>query len=218
MNAHPLDPLQDSAELGRDIERVQAELERGIQLAGLKNDPLLPLIRVLSSSLSLQWRLHDQAVGYFRSASERLDRQLAETIAQGEQALETRRIGIVESLAPELARLTTQSVRTSNRSVTLRTALTFGGFAVALAFGVGLAGYGAGWQAGHVSAVSTAGLLAGAIDQGGPDGETALVAMVRANNVAEAWAKCQTTAVADKDGRRVCSMPMWADPEAQPGG
>jgi len=141
MRAHPPDPPQDSAELGRDIERVQADMERAIQLAGLKNDPVLPLIRVLSSSLSLQWRLHDQAVGYFRSASDRLDRQLVDTIAQGEQALETRRIGIVESLAPELARLTAKTVRTWNRSVTLKTALTFGGFAVALALGVGLAGY-----------------------------------------------------------------------------
>ena len=209
---------QSSVELGLDIERMQAEMARGIQLGGLKNDPTLPLIKALSASLGLQWRLHDQAVGYFRSASDRLDRQLVDTIAQGEQALETRRIGIVESLAPELARLTAKNVRTWNRSVTLKTALTFGGFAVALALGVGLAGYGAGWQAGHTSALNAAGALAGAIHQAGSDGETALVGMVRANNVAEAWAKCQKTATADKDGRRVCSMPMWADPEGQPRG
>ena len=212
------DLSQSSVELGHDIERMQAEMERGIQLGGLKNDPTLPLIKALSASLGLQWRLHDQAVGYFRSASDRLDRQLVDTIAQGEQALETRRIGIVESLAPELAKLTTQNLRTWNRSVTLKTALTFGGFAVALALGVGLAGYGAGWQAGHISALSAAGALAGAIHQAGFDAETALVGMVRANNVAEAWAKCQKTAMANTNGRRVCSMPMWADPEGQPRG
>jgi hypothetical protein len=216
--AHPPDPLQDSADLGHEIERVQADMERGIQLAGIKNDPVLPLIRVLSSSLALQWRLHDQAVRYFRNASDRLDQQLADTIAQGEQALATRRIAIVESLAPELAKLTAKSVRTWNRSVTLKTALTFGGFAVALALGVGLAGYGAGWQAGHTSALGTAGALAGAIHQAGPDAETALVGMVRANNVADAWSRCQQTATADKEGRRVCSMPMWADPQGQPKG
>jgi len=203
-----------SVELGQDIERMQAEMERSIQLGGLKNDPTLPLILALSASLGLQWRLHDQSVGYFRSASDRLDRQLADTIAQGEQALETRRIGIVESLAPELARLMAKSVRTWNLSVTLKTALIFGGFAI----GFGLAGYGAGWQAGHTSALSASGALTGAIHQAGPDAETALVGMVRANNVAEAWAKCQKTATPDKDGRRVCSMPMWADPEGQPGG
>ena len=212
------DLTHGSIELGHDIERMQAEMERGIQLGGLKNDPTLPLIKALSASLGLQWRLHDQSVSYFRSASDRLDRQLADTIALGEQALETRRVGIVESLAPELARLMAKSVRTWNRSVTLKTALTFGGFAVALALGVGLAGYGAGWQAGHTSALSASGALTGAIHQAGPDAETALVGMVRANNVAEAWAKCQKTATVDKDGRRVCLMPMWADPEGQPRG
>jgi hypothetical protein len=93
------DLTHNSVELGHDIERMQAEMERGIQLGGLKNDPTLPIIKALSASLGLQWRLHDQSVRYFRSASDRLDRQLADTIAQGEQALETRRIGIVESLA-----------------------------------------------------------------------------------------------------------------------
>jgi hypothetical protein len=212
------DLSQSSVELGHDIEQMQAEMARGIQLGGLKNDPMLPLFKALSASLGLQWRLHDQAVGYFRCASDRLDRQLVDTIAQGEQALETRRIGIVERLAPELARLTTRNLRTWNRSVTLKTALTFGGVAVALALGVGLAGYGAGWQTGHTSALSASGVLAGAIHQAGPDAETALVDMVRANNVAAAWAKCQETATADKAGRRVCSMPMWADPEGQPSG
>jgi hypothetical protein len=207
-----------SVELGQDIERMQAAMARGIQIGGLKNDPTLPLIKALSASLGLQWRLHDQAVGYFRSASERLDRQLEDTIAQGEQALETRRIGIVESLAPELAKLMAKSVRTWNRFVTLRTALIFGGFAVVLALGVGMAGYGAGWQAGHTAGLNVSDALAGAIHQAGPDAETALVGMVRANNVAEAWAKCQNTATDDKDGRRVCSMPMWAEPEGQPRG
>jgi hypothetical protein len=212
------DLILSSVELGCDIERMQAEMARGIQIGGLKNDPTLPLIKTLSASLGLQWRLHDQAVGYFRSASDRLDRQLADTIALGEQVLETRRIGIVESLAPELARLMAKSVRSWNRSVTLKTGLIFGGFAVALALGVGMAGYGAGWQAGRTAELSASGALAGAIHQAGPDAETALVGMVRANNVAEAWAKCQNTATDDKDGRRVCSMPMWADPEGQPRG
>jgi hypothetical protein len=209
---------QRSAELGVDIARMQAEMARCIQLGGLKNDPTLPLIEVLSASLGLQWRLHDQAVSYFHSASEWLDRQLVDTIAQGELALEARQIGIVESLAPALVTLTTENARTWRRAVTLKTALSFGGFALALALGVGMAGYGAGWKDGHSSALSASGALSGAINQAGPDAENALVRMVRANNVAEAWAKCQKTAAVDKDGRRVCSMPMWADLERQPGG
>lgn len=205
-----------SDELGREIERMQAELDHATQLGGLRNDPTLPLIRALSASLGLQWRLHDQAVGYFHSASSRLDRQLADTIAQGEQALETRRVAIVEKLAPVLADLTTKNARAWSRAVTLKTALTFGGFAVALALGVGAAGYGAGWEAGHTSALGASGALAGAVLRAGPAAESALVGMVRANNLVDAWSRCQKTATADREGRRVCSMPMWAEPESQP--
>jgi len=144
------DPLRDSAELGRDIEQVQAEMERGIQLAGLKNDPVLPLIRVLSSSLSLQWRLHDQAMRYFRDASARLDQQLAETLDRNEQVRETQRIATIESLARELAKLAAKNNRAWNRTGgTLKTALTFSAVAVALALVIALASYGVGWKMGH---------------------------------------------------------------------
>ena len=203
------DLAQSSADLGSDIERMQAEMDRAIQLGGLKNDPTLPMIKALSVSLGLQWRLHEQAVGYFRSASDRLDQQLAETIAQGELALETRRIGIVESLLPELVKLTTRNAQTWRRVVTLKTALAFGGLAVASALGVGMAGYGLGWQTGHDSAANAEGVLR----QAGPDAETAIVAMLRVNNLVDAWAKCRETATANKNGRRVCAMPMWAEPE-----
>ena len=206
------DLAQSSADLGSDIERMQAEMDRAIQLGGLKSDPTLPMIKALSASLGLQWRLHEQAVGYFRSASDRLDQQLAETIAQGELALETRRIGIVESLLPELVKLTTRNAQTWRRVVTLKTALAFGGLAVASALGVGMAGYGLGWQTGHDSAANAEGVLR----QAGPDAETAIVAMLRVNNLADAWAKCRETATANKNGRRVCAMPMWAEPEGLP--
>jgi hypothetical protein len=35
------DPVRDSAELGRDIEKMQAEIEWTVQLAGMKNHPAL---------------------------------------------------------------------------------------------------------------------------------------------------------------------------------
>jgi len=150
------DPLQDSAQLGRDIEHVQAEMERGIQLAGLKNDPVLPLIRVLSSSLSLQWRLHDQAMRYFRDASARVDQQLAETFARSEQVREAQRIATMESLARELAKLTAKHGRAWNQTVTLKTALSLGGSAAALALVIALASYGVGWKVGHAFANAAA--------------------------------------------------------------
>ncbi|HKM56205.1 MAG TPA: hypothetical protein VJY33_22545 [Isosphaeraceae bacterium] len=200
------------------VEGARSALAHAIAKANLTGDPLGPALEAMSESLGAQLALHEANAGHFRDASDRLDQQLAETIAQGELALETRRVAIVESLAPELAKLTMKNVRTWNWTATLKTGLTFGGVAVALALGVGLAGYGAGWQAGRNSAVSASGALAGAVHQAGPEAESALVNVVRANNLGEAWAKCQKSATTDKDGRRVCMMPMWADPQGQPKG
>jgi hypothetical protein len=208
----------EAGSLRAKVEGAQTALGRAIAKANLTGDPLGQALEAISESLGAQLALHQANTGHFRDVTERLDLSVADAILRGEQALDARRIAIVEALAPELAKQTARSVRAWNRTVTLKTALSYGAFAVALAFGVGLAGYGAGWQTGHASALEAAGALAGALHQAGPDAETALVGMVRANNVAEAWAKCQNTATDDKDGRRVCSMPMWADPEGQPRG
>ncbi len=214
-----MDAIAGEAGSLRDkVEGAQSALARAIAKANLTGDPLGPALAAMSDSLGAQLALHQANTGHFRDVTERLDLAVADAILRGQQALDTKRIGMVESLLPELAKLTAQNARTWRRSVTLKTALTFGGVAVALALGVGLAGYGAGWQAGHTSALAAAGALADAIRQAGPDAESALVGMVRANNLAEAWARCQRTATADPAGRRVCAMPMWADPEGQPKG
>jgi hypothetical protein len=203
-------------ELAGKVEGAQSALAQAVAKANLMGDPVGIALEAMSVSLGAQLALHEANAGHFRDVSDRLDQQLAETIAQAEQALETRRIAIVESLAPELAKLTARSVRSWNRTVTLKTGVTLGAFAVALALGVGLAGYGAGWQAGRNTSVNDASALANAVRQAGPASESALVDMVRANNVSEAWAKCQNSATPDKNGRRVCVMPMWAEPEGQP--
>ena len=214
----PLALQQNSQGLGEEITRLQAELERGAQLAGLRNDPTWPLIKALSTSLGVQWRLHDQSIQCFHDASERLDRQLADNITQAENALDTRRAAIIESLVPILSDLTVKNARAWRRTVTLKTAITFGAFAVVLALGVGMAGYGAGWQSGRSLSVKASGDLAVASRDAGPAAEAALAGMIRANNLAEAWARCQAMATVDKNGRRVCAMPMWLDPAGPPGG
>jgi hypothetical protein len=198
------------------IESAQTALGRAIVKANLTGDPLGQALDAMSDSLGAQFALHQANTGHFRDVTERLDKSVADAIRRGEQALDTRRLAIVEALAPELARQTARSVRAWNRIVTLKTAVSCGALAVSLALGVSLAGYGAGWQAGHTSALEASGVLGGALHQGGPETEAALVGMVRANNLGEAWAQCQKTAAPDKDGRRVCSMPMWAGPQGQP--
>jgi hypothetical protein len=209
---------QASMELGAEIARLQAELDRAVQLAGLRSDPTWPLIKALSTSLDVQWRLHDQAVRYFHDASERLDTQLADTIAQADKVLETRRTAVVEALVPSLVELTTKNAKAWRRIVSTKTALSFGAFTVVLALGVGMAGYGAGWHAGRVLAVNVSGGLATVARDAGPAAESALEDMMRANNLGQAWARCERTATTAKDGRRVCAMPMWVDPDGPPNG
>ncbi len=217
-NEQTLELQQKSRDLGDEITRLQAELERSAQLAGLRNDPTWPLVKALSASLGVQWRLHHQSIHYFHDASERLDRQLADTITQAENALAARRFAIIESLVPILADLTVENAQTWRRTVTLKTTVSFGAVAVVLAVGVAIAGYGAGWQSGRVFAVEVSGDVAAALRDAGPRGAGALASMIRANNMAEAWARCKTLASVDKNGRRVCAMPMWLDPDGPPAG
>ena len=208
----------EAGSLRAKVEGAQTALALAIAKANLTGDPLGPALEAISDSLGAQLALHLANAGHFRDVTARLDLSAADAIRRGEQALDTKRIAIVEALAPALAKQTVRSVRSWNRTVTLKTALSYGAFAVSLALGVGLAGYGAGWQSGHTSALEASGALAGALHQAGPDAEAAFVSMVRANNVAEAWAQCRKSATIGKEGRRVCSMPMWADPEGQPRG
>jgi hypothetical protein len=197
--------------LRHDVEQMQVELERASQLAGLKNDPTSPLVRALSLSLGLQARLNEQAEANYRSASDRLDRQLEDTLVMGEQGLKARRTTILENLVPELMRLTTRSLKTWRRSVTLKTALSFGGVAVALALSVGLAGYGAGWAAGRQVDMRMTNALVAAAQEEGPAAETVLVSMVQNNDLSAAWATCESTVFMTQSGRRACQMPMWLD-------
>jgi len=208
--------IGEAGSLRAKVEGAQTALTRAIAKANLTGDPLGQALEAMSDSLGAQLALHQANTGHFRSVTERLDVSVADAIRHGEQALDTRRIAIVEALAPELAKQTARSVRAWNRTVTLKTALSYGAFAVSLALGVGLAGYGVGWQAGHTSALEASGALVGALHQAGPDAEAALVSMVRANNVTEAWGQCRKSATIGKEGRRVCVMPMWAEPEGQP--
>ncbi len=206
----------DLGQLGREIENAQSAFARAAQLAGLKGDPLLPLFKSLSDCLGLQWRMHSEAMRHQRDASQRLDMQLADTILRATLELDQRKQSVVQALAPELASMTARSVARWNRSVSARTALTFGGVAVALALALAASGYGAGWKAGRGTAVADASALAVVSQQAGPRATDALLAMVRTNDLSEAWSKCKASATTDKNGRKVCVMPMWADSPRQP--
>lgn len=197
--------------LGEDIAAMQADIERIIQVAGLKNDPTLPLIQVVSLALGLQWRLHDQAVSYFHDASERLDRQLADTIRQGELALETRREAIVEKLAPQLVALVEKTAKQNQKTLRLKTML-FGAAALIAVLLVGgsltfASGYAEGRTNGEVVSHTINAAMAF-----GPDAAAAWSSLMAYNDPVSALATCKKSSATDSNGRPYCMMPVWIGP------
>jgi len=203
-------PLK-SAALGEDIAAMQADIERIIQVAGLKNDPILPLIQVMSLALGLQWRLHDQAVSYFHDASERLDHQLADTIRQGELALATRREAIVEKLAPQLIALVETTARQNQKTLRLKTVL----FGAATLIGVLLVGGSLTFASGYAEGRTNGEVIGHTVNAAmafGPDAAAAWSSLMAYNDPVPALATCKKSSSTDSDGRRYCMMPVWIGP------
>ena len=213
-----LDLRRYSEILGREIAQMQEELERLIQVTGLKNDPVLPLIKVLSSSLRLQWRLHNQAVRYFHDASDRLDREYHDTlkktalaVQQAEAVLQTKQAGIVEQLTPKLADSVRYAVYQHGKTVKYK---TLGIWAVAvLALGAipCLFTYAAGLNAGRFQGEVASHLISVAM-KAGPAEAVAWGQLMQDNDGVVAMAACRKSMQQDADGRHYCFMPVWTDP------
>jgi len=213
-----LDLRRDSEALGREIARMQAELDRVIQVAGLKNDPTLPLVKVLSSSLRLQWRLHNQAVRYFHDTSDRLDRAYHDTIRktdlvikQGEVALQTKQAGVVDQLAPYLATTITEAVREQVKIVKFKTVAGWSGAVLGVALIACLFTYPTGYSAGLVHGEQATHMVNEAMADG-PDAAVAWSTLMADNNPVSAIAACRRSISTDAEGQRYCFMPVWLDP------
>ena len=210
----------DSGALGRDIAKLITDFDRAAQLAGLKGDPLFPLLDLTLTSLQLQWRLHDQAVRYFRDASGRLDRQYHETIQRtalvlkrGEQALETRQTSIIDQLTPKIAASVNDAVRRHTKTVQWKTLVGWGIAVLALALLPSAFAYTAGLSTGRAEG-EIAGQTIQAAMKAGPDAAAAWASLMAANNPVPELATCRKTAATGDDGRHYCTMPIWLDPPA----
>jgi hypothetical protein len=209
------DPVRDSAELGRDIDKLQGEIERTVQLAGLKNDPTLPLLKVLAASFGLQWRLHDQAILHQRDASGQLDRQVSESVRQGETAMRASKLSIMNQLAPMIAKEVSRITQTRLWTIKLRTGLVGTAVVVALMIFGGCLTYGTGYAAGRLQGESNGKVISEAMNAG-PGAATAWSAVMALNDPVRALAACKQSITTDDEGRRSCSLPIWLDPFPPP--
>jgi hypothetical protein len=211
------DPVRDSAELGRDIEKTQAEIVRTAQLAGLKNDPTLPLLKILAASFGLQWRLHDQTILHQRDASSQLDRQVAESIRQGETALQANKLSIMDQLAPMIANEVSRITKARLWTIKLRTGLIGTAVVAGLMIFGGCLTYGTGYAAGRAQGESNARIIAAAM-AAGPGAASAWSTIMALNDPVRALATCKQSISTDDEGRRSCSLPIWLDPFPPPHG
>lgn len=221
----PLNELGDDVDLrrsseflGREIARMQEDLERVIQVAGLKNDPTLPLIKVLSSALRLQWRLHNQAVRYFHDASDRLDRAYHDTIKktglviqQGEVALQAKQAGIVEQLTPKLAGAVNYAVYQHAKTVKYKTITAWSAAVLVLASVPCIFTYAAGLNAGRFQGEASSQLILAAM-KAGPAEPLVWAQLMQDNDGISAMAACRQNIQQDANGRHYCQMPVWTDP------
>ena len=213
---------QESEELGRRITQLGGDLGRTVQIAGLANDPILPLLDLMLSSLRLQWQLHNQAVRYFHDASDRLDRQYHETIKkaelsirQGEQALEAKQAGIVEQLAPKIAGSVDWVVRQRVKILKIRTLAGWGVALLAVALLPSAFTYTAGLSAGRGEGENAAHAIQAAM-AAGPNAATTWAILMANNDPVRAMSACRKAIQKDADGRSYCSLPVWLDPLPSP--
>lgn len=182
------------------LRAAQAEITAGIERAGLLRDPyghalaaLATVVGVLSG-FSRHW---DEALGRARQPIDAEDlKRLEHAAASGAD----RRAAIL--------------ARTHNRRTLLLAASGLVG-AIVVSFAGGFV-FG---SAAHRSAIaSTAAGLTAAFAHG-DKGAAAWLALMRANDPAQALARCTGEAVHAIAGRRACAAPLWLDPpkNAAPG-
>ena len=204
-------------DLGKLVTGAQAEIERAIQVSGLKQDPLVPLMRALSLSLGVQHRLHEASSTHLRDVSDRLDRQVADAVTQAERELAAREAAVISKLAPQLARATEQAVRARLWTIKFRTIVASAGGTVLLGLATLGAGYSLGHAAGRDEGLRTTDAIVAAARRDGPDAAVLWARLMANNDPRPAMAACEKS-LAQQGGRRACPLPVWLDPPAPPAG
>ena len=179
------------------VQAAQAELQHGIDRAGLRDDPFRHPLQALCSVMGLFPELVGRITGAIDQARQPIDPAAVERAVE---RLEQAAVRGADQRAAELARAHSR-----------RTLLTYGG-----AFAVGiLAALGAGFVWGQASANAavhqTEGQLALAF-RDGPGAAAIWANLMRANDANLMLATCTGLAVKTLEGRKACNMPVWLDP------
>ena len=179
------------------VQAAQADLQLGIDRAGLRDDPFRHPMQALSCVMGLFPDLVGRLDGAIDHARQPID---SAAVERAVERLETAAVRGADRRAAELA-------RSRNR----RTLLIYGGgllSAVALSGSVGFA-----WGQALTNAAiyQTEQQLALAF-RDGPSAAATWATLMRSNDAGLALAGCKGSVVKVIEGRRACNIPLWLDP------
>jgi len=179
------------------VQAAQAELQHGIDRAGLRDDPFRHPMQALSGVLGLFPELVGQLTGAVDQARQPIDPAAVERA--------------VERLEKAAARGADQRAAELARSRNRRTLLNYGGaFAISILAAAGV-GFVWGQASANAAVYQTEQQLALAF-RDGPGAAATWATLMRSNDAGLLLAACTGLAVKTLEGRKACNMPVWLDP------
>ena len=179
------------------VQAAQADLQHGIDRAGLRDDPFRHPLQALSGVMGL----FPDLVG-----------QLTRAIEQARQPMEPAAVErTVERLEKAAVRGADQRAADLARAHNRRTLLTYSGaFAISILIAAG-GGFLWGQATANAAVHQTEQRLAVAF-RDGPNTAATWANLMRSNDAGLALAGCTGLAVKIIEGRRACNVPLWLDP------
>jgi len=175
------------------VQAAQADLQHGIDRAGLRDDPFRHPLQALSSVMGL----FPVLVG-----------QLTDAVDQARQPIDP--VAVEQAAVRGADRRAAELARSRSR----RTLLTYGGVLLAAVAVAGSLGFAWGQAVANATVYQTQQQLALAF-RDGPSAAAIWANLMRSNDANMLLATCTGLAVRTLEGRKACNMPVWLDPPNQ---
>lgn len=197
--------------LRQKLDETRGAMRRAASAATVKGDPLAQLLEALSDTVGTLGDIYDASADTQLEIAEKLRTQAGAVADEAIDRVHASGVGIIEQLAPRLAVVVEQTVRT-NRKTRLVRAIQGGtvGLMIGLALIAGVS-YAAGFASGRAQGEISAHMISAAM-AAGPGASTAWASLMADNDPVQALSACKKSVVTDAQGRRYCSMPVWLDP------